>query len=67
MILLEQINNILESLIKESLAVIFDVSAKVTKEIFKFIVILLLVYYFAIWSFQFVSIYCCEINNLKNI
>lgn len=55
MIVVEQIKYLLEGLVKGSVAVLVDGSLNALKEIFKFTLILLIVYYIAMWSFEFVS------------
>ncbi|XP_065372140.1 uncharacterized protein LOC135964018 [Calliphora vicina] len=55
MIVVEQIKYLLEGLVRGSVAVIVDGSLSVCKEIFKFTLILLIVYYFAMWSFEFLN------------
>ncbi|XP_037821842.1 uncharacterized protein LOC119610621 [Lucilia sericata] len=55
MIIIEQIQYLLEGFVRGSIAVILDGFLNVCKEFFKFALILLIVYYFAIWSFQFLN------------
>ncbi|KAI8119461.1 hypothetical protein FF38_02156 [Lucilia cuprina] len=55
MIIIEQIQYLLEGFIRRSIAVIVDGTLNACNEIFKFAIVLVIVYYFGIWSFQFLN------------
>ncbi|XP_023308983.2 uncharacterized protein LOC111690681 [Lucilia cuprina] len=55
MIIIEQIQYLLEGFIRRSIAVIVDGTLNVCNEIFKFAIVLVIIYYFGIWSFQFLN------------
>ncbi|KAM7362005.1 uncharacterized protein ACRADG_012876 [Cochliomyia hominivorax] len=70
MLIFDLTSGVLEPLISRSFAVILEALGKVLREIFKFIIILLIIYYFALWIFHFVdeilqstSVSACNIPN----